>query len=63
VQVEYVSEGKKSKNPVVTFHVEQYLLDPVTDKDKDVPQKVHRIFPARENYTVILVQQISHPSL
>ena len=45
VKVKYISGCQKSENPVVSFHVDQYLLDRVTDKNNNVPQDVHRIFP------------------
>ncbi len=45
VKVKYISTCEKSENPVVSFHVDQYLLNPVTDKNNNVPQHVHRIPP------------------
>jgi hypothetical protein len=30
---------------VVGFHVDQYLLDRVTDRNSNLPQNVHRIPP------------------
>jgi hypothetical protein len=45
VKVKYVPDREKSENPVVSFHVDQYLLDRVTDKNNNVPQNVHRIPP------------------
>jgi len=45
VKVKYVPDCEKSENPVVSFHVNEYLLDRVTDKNNNVPQDVHRIFP------------------
>jgi hypothetical protein len=43
VKVKYISGCQKSENPVVSFHVDQYLLNRVTDKNNNVPQDVHRI--------------------
>src|SRR5260370_40221471 len=43
VKVKYVPDNQKSENPVVSFHVDQYLLDRVTDRNNNVPQNVHRI--------------------
>ena len=43
VKVEYVPACEKSENPVVGFHVDQYLLDRVTDRNSNLPQNVHRI--------------------
>ena len=45
VKVKYVAGGQKSKNPVVSFHVDHKLLDRMTDKNNNVPQYVHRIAP------------------
>jgi len=49
VKVKYVPDCEKSENPVVSFHVNEYLLDRVSDRNNNVPQNVHRIPPAREN--------------
>jgi hypothetical protein len=43
VKVKDVPACEKSENPVVIFHVDEYLLDRATDKNKNVPQNVHRI--------------------
>ena len=43
VKIEYISSCQKSENPVVSFHVDQYLLDRVTDRNNNIPQGVHRI--------------------
>jgi hypothetical protein len=43
VKIKYIAAGQKSENPVVGFHVDEYLLDRVTDKNNNVPQHVHRI--------------------
>jgi len=43
VKVKYVPDCEKSENPVVSFHVNEYLLDRVTDRNNNVPQNVHRI--------------------
>ena len=43
VKVKDVPDNQKSENPVVGFHIDQYLLDPVTDGNNNVPQNVHRI--------------------
>jgi hypothetical protein len=43
VKVEDVASGEKSENPVMAFHVHEYQLDRVTDRNNDVPQNVHRI--------------------
>jgi len=45
VKVKYVPDCEKSENPVVSFHVNEHLLDRVTDKNNNVPQNVHRIPP------------------
>jgi hypothetical protein len=45
VKVEYVPACEKSENPVVGFHIDQYLLDRVTDRNSNIPQNVHRIPP------------------
>src|SRR3979409_1279127 len=45
VKVKYIPTCQKSENPVVSFHVDQYLLNRVTDPNNNVPQDVHRIFP------------------
>src|SRR6266849_8913645 len=54
VKVEYVSHDQKSENPVVSFHVDQHLLDHVTDGDNNFPQDVHRVPHFREIDIVIL---------
>jgi len=43
VKVKYVPGNQKSENPVVGFHIDQYLLDPATDGNNNVPQNVRRI--------------------
>jgi hypothetical protein len=43
VKVEDISQDQKSEDPVVTFDVDQHLLDRVTDRNNSVPQNVHRI--------------------
>jgi hypothetical protein len=43
MKVEDISHGQKSEDPVVTFDVDQHLLDRVTDSNNSVPQNVHRI--------------------
>jgi hypothetical protein len=45
VKVKNVPKCEKSENPVVSFHVNEYLLDPVSDRNNNVPQNVHRIPP------------------
>src|SRR3981081_2458390 len=42
VQVKYVPAGQKAENPVMGFHVEEYLLNRMTDSNNNVPQDVHR---------------------
>jgi hypothetical protein len=42
VQIKYVPAGQKSENPVMAFHVEEYLLNRMTDRNNNVPQNVHR---------------------
>jgi hypothetical protein len=42
VKIKYVTDDQKSENPVVGFHIDQHLFDPVTDGNNDVPQNVHR---------------------
>jgi hypothetical protein len=54
VKVKYVAAGQKSENPVVRLHIDQYLLDRVTDRNNNVPQGVHRILPSRENDFLIV---------
>jgi hypothetical protein len=36
VKVKYVPQRDKSENPVVTFHVEQHLLDAMTGGDNRI---------------------------
>jgi hypothetical protein len=43
VKVKYVPACQKSENPVVSFHVDEHLLDRVTDRNNNVPQNVHGI--------------------
>jgi hypothetical protein len=43
MQVEYISRGYKSENPVVTFHVDDHLLDSVAYGNDNVPQNIHCI--------------------
>jgi hypothetical protein len=50
VKVEDVPACEKSEYPVVTFHVDEYLLDRATDRNNNVPQNVHRI-PRSEKMT------------
>ena len=51
VKVEYVPASQKSENPVMRFHIEQHLLDGMTDSNYNVPQDVHRIPRSkREDY-------------
>ena len=45
VKIKNIAASQESENPVVSFHVNEYLLDRVTDKDNNVPQNVHRIHP------------------
>ena len=45
MKVKYVPDCEKSEYPVVSFHVNEYLLDRVTDRNNNVPQNVHRIPP------------------
>jgi hypothetical protein len=42
VEVKDIPACEKSENPVVTFHVDEYLLDRATDRNNNVPQNVHR---------------------
>jgi hypothetical protein len=48
VKVKYVAQHEKSEKPVVTFHVEQHLLNRVTYGDNRIQQNVHRIPCSRE---------------
>src|SRR6266436_8917243 len=41
VKVKDVPACEKSENPVVSFHVDEYLLDRATDRNNKVPQNVH----------------------
>jgi hypothetical protein len=51
VKIEYVAAGQKSENPVVSFHVNEHLLDRVTDRNNNVPKNVHRILRSKgEDY-------------
>src|ERR1700676_5085771 len=51
VKVEYVPASQKYENPVMRFHIEQHLLDGMTDSNYNVPQDVHRIPRSkREDY-------------
>src|SRR5258705_6751709 len=43
MKIKYVPDDQKSENPVVAFHIDQHLFDPVTDGNNNVPQNVHRI--------------------
>jgi hypothetical protein len=43
VKVKYIPAGQKPENPVVGFHVDQYLLNRVSDGNKNVPYEFHRI--------------------
>ena len=43
VKIKYVPDDQKSENPVMGFHIDQHLFDPVTDGNNNVPQNVHRI--------------------
>lgn len=43
VKVKDVPDNQKSENPVVGFHVDEYLLDRATGRNNNVPQNVHRI--------------------
>jgi hypothetical protein len=43
LQVENIAEAQKSENPVVAFHIDEYLLDRVTGRSDNTPQSVHRI--------------------
>jgi hypothetical protein len=43
VKVKDIPACEKSENPVMTFDVDEYLLDRTTDKNNNVPQNVHRI--------------------
>jgi hypothetical protein len=45
VKVENISGCQKSKNPMVAFHVNQYLLNRVADRNNNGQQNVHRIPP------------------
>jgi hypothetical protein len=51
VKAKNVTEGQKSENPVVAFHVNQYLLDRVTDGDSNAQQNIHRL-PHSEKMTL-----------
>jgi hypothetical protein len=48
VKVKDVPDNQKSENPVVGFHVDQHLLDPMTDQNNNVPQNVHRVPRSRK---------------
>jgi len=45
VEVENIPAGQNSEDPVMRFHVDEHLLNRVTDKNSNVPQDVHRIPP------------------
>jgi hypothetical protein len=51
LQVENIAKAQKSENPVVTFHIDEHLLDRVTGRSENTPQSVHRI-PRLENMTL-----------
>jgi hypothetical protein len=51
VKVKNISERQKSENPVVAFHVSQYLLDRVTDGNNNAQQNIHRL-PHSEKMTL-----------
>src|SRR5580704_17625108 len=40
VKVENIPPGQKSENPVMGFHVDEYLLNRVTDGNNNVPHDV-----------------------
>jgi hypothetical protein len=50
VKVKDVPASEKSENPVMSFHVDEYLLDRATDRNNKVPQNVHRT-PRSEKMT------------
>jgi hypothetical protein len=43
VKVKYIPPGQKPENPVVSFHVDEYLLNRVSDGNYNVPHEFHRI--------------------
>jgi hypothetical protein len=45
VKVKYIAAGQEPENPMVSFDVDEHLLDRVTDKNQNVPQNIHRIPP------------------
>jgi hypothetical protein len=51
VQIKYVPQRDKSENPVVTFHIEQHLLDAMRHGGNRIQQKVHRVTCSTENKT------------
>jgi hypothetical protein len=51
MKVEDVPQRDKPENPVVTFHVEQHLLDAMRHGDNRIQQKVHRVTCSTENKT------------
>jgi hypothetical protein len=48
VKVKYIPAGQKPENPVVGFHVDQYLLNRVSDGNNNVPHEFHRIPHSRK---------------
>ncbi len=45
VKVEDIPGCEKSENPMVGFHVNQYLLNRVADRNNNEQQNVHHIPP------------------
>jgi hypothetical protein len=45
VKVENIPAGQNSEDPVMRFHVDEHLLNRVTDRNSNLPQDVHRIPP------------------
>jgi hypothetical protein len=43
VKIKNIAASQESENPVVSFHIDQHLLDRMTHKNNNVPQGVHRI--------------------
>jgi hypothetical protein len=54
VKVKYIPAGQKPENPVVSFHVDQYLLNRVSDGNNNVPHEFHRIPHFEKNVVLIL---------
>jgi hypothetical protein len=43
VKIKNIAASEESENPVVSFHIDHYLLDRMTHKHNNIPQSVHRI--------------------